>query len=276
MKNAKTYVRKIRKLLGQLRKVSPSPVPPGLERVRGMLRGILQADTTRKAAERALDAIGEEYVDLNELRVSPIKDITDCMGRDLPGAREKAETICAVLNNVFTRANDISIDFLESLPRRELRRHLSELGLGPYAAAYTALTVFGLPTIPVDHTLAACLEIDACVAPGSSVAEVRALLERIVAPKDIPAAHEALRTYAEKQGKAYAKKIRPAPVVLPAPQAPRFPLTPLAPPPYQPTGKTLPHTDAGKSQAPTAKGKTVPRPAKPQRKPSNRKPPGRE
>jgi endonuclease III len=229
MKNAKTYARRIRKLLGRLRKVSPLGIPPGPERVRAMLRGILQADTTRKQAERALETLVEEYVDLNELRVSPTKDIIDCIGRDFPGAREKAESIATVLNNVFARTNDISIDFMEAVPKREVRRHLSELGLGPYAAAYAAMTIFALPAIPVDWTLAACLELDGCVAPGSNIAQVRALLERIVPPEDVPAAHETLKTYAEKQAKVYAKKIRPEPVAAPTEPTPVSEQSPAKP-----------------------------------------------
>jgi len=254
MKNIKTYTRKIRKLLGPLRKVSLAPMPPGPERVLAMLRGILQADATRKQAQHVLEAFLEEYVDLNELRVSPSKDTVDCIGRDFPNVRQKIDAISTVLNNIFLRVNNISLDYLDELPKRELRRHLAELGLEPYAAAYTVLTVCGHPAIPVDWTLAGCLEIDGCVKPNSDVGGVQALLERIIAPKEVPAACEALKAYAEKQGKAYAKKLRPAPPPpLSAKPEPFVPPAPSMPAAVTPPGKAPPPTDK-KPQKPWAKG----------------------
>ncbi len=253
MKNIKTYTRKIRKLLGALRKASLTPMPPGPERVLAMLLGILQADATRKQAQTALEALLEEYVDLNELRVSPSKDAIDCIGRDFPDVRQKVDAIYTALNNIFLRVNDISLDYLDELPKRDLRRHLAEVGLGSYAVAYTAVTICGHPAIPVDRTLEGCLEIDGCAEPNSDIEEVQALLERIIAPKEVQAACEALKTYAEKQGKVYAKKIRPAPPPPPpAKPEPFVPPAPFIPPMAKPPGKAQPPT--GKNpQKPLAK-----------------------
>lgn len=281
MRNAKTYMRKIRKLLAQLRKASTPSIPPGPERVQALLRGILQADATRRAAEQAIQALVEEYVDLNELRVSPAKDIVDCLGRDFPCAREKAEVLTTVLNNVFARTNDISVDFLDAVPKRELRRHLLELGLEPYAAAYAAMTLFGLPALPVDRTLTECLKMDGYVAPGSDIGHVQAFLERIVAPKDIPAAHEALRIYAEKQAKVLARK-RPAE---PSPAAEQAPARPPAsatdvqaqPPPAAELPRKPPAKSPKASKAP-ASTSTGPKrqPAAPQQEAATKKAPSRK
>jgi endonuclease III len=215
MKNAREYYRKLKKLLRGLTPEPPAEIPPGLPRVCFLIEAILQADATRRQAASAMEALREEYVDLNELRVSPIRDVTDCVGRDMPTARQKAEMIATVLNNLFLRTNDISLDWLVETPRREVRRRLSELGLSPYAAAAVAMRLFGLHAVPVDQTLLECLKADGYVHPASDVKDVRAFLEKIVSPRYLAAAHEALRSYSEKRSKTLPKP----PVLAPAAMA---------------------------------------------------------
>lgn len=252
MKNARHYQRKIRKLLRGLRSVPPPEVPPGLPRVRFMIETILQADGTRRQAAAAVGPLQEEYVDLNELRVSPIKDITDCLGKSVPAAREKAEMIVAVLNNVFVRTNDVLLDWLADRPKRELRRTLTELGLGPYAGAAVAMLLFGVLAVPVDQTLVDCLKADEYVHRDSNLAGVQSFLEKIVSPRSVLGAHEALRRYCEKRAKTLPKKpvvvappapepvVEPAvePKVAPAPVAPVKLARPMAKPPAQAAAKT--------------------------------------
>ncbi len=213
MKNAKHYQRKIKKLLRGKRSVSALEVAPGLPRVYVMIETILQADAKRRQAAAAMGPLREEYVDLNELRVSPVKDITDCLGRTMPTAREKAEMILTVLNNIFARTSDVLLDWLADRPERELRRTLTELGLGTYAGAAVAMLLFGVPAVPVDQTLADCLKADGYVHPDSDVTQIQSFLEKVVSPRSALGAHEALRRYCEKRAKTLPKK----PVVVAAP-----------------------------------------------------------
>jgi endonuclease III len=213
MKNAKLYQKKIKKLLRGSAAATPAEIPAGPPRVWFLIETVLGADATRRQAASAIEALQEEYVDLNELRVSPLMDITDCVGRDMTASRQKAEMIVGVLNNVFLRVNDNSLDWLAEIPRRELRRTLTELGLGPYPAAAVAMRLFDLHAVPVDITLLECLKADGAVHPSSNQADVQAFLEKLISPKALAAAHEALRAYAEKRVRTLPKK----PVIVPPP-----------------------------------------------------------
>jgi len=215
MKNAKHYQKKLKKLLHGPAAATVAEIPAGLPRVWFLIEAVLGADATRRQAASAIEALQEEYVDLNELRVSPLMDITDCVGRDMTASRQKAEMIVNVLNNVFLRVNDISVDWLTEIPRRELRRTLTELGLGPYPAAAVAMRLFDLHAVPVDITLLECLKADGAVHPSSDLAEVQAFLEKMISSRTLAAAHEALRAYAEKRVRTLPKK----PVIVPPPSA---------------------------------------------------------
>ncbi len=61
------------------------------------------------------------------------------------------------------------------------------------------------PAVPVDQTLVECLKADGYVHPASDMADIRAFLERLVSPRYVAAAHEALRNYSEKRSKTLPK-----------------------------------------------------------------------
>ena len=205
MKQARTYETKVRKLLGRLpapRQSDADDVDP----VRIMIEAVLQADSTPAQAARAMRVIEHEYVDFNELRVSPIKDLTDSIGADCPGIRHKAEELVAALGGVYAKSSAISLEYLADKTKREQRRLLSELGLREYAVGSVLLLGLDRHAIPVDRDLAECLEMDGYVHPGSEVADIQSFLERIVSRSKGLAAHEFFRAFVQKHSKVLAKK----------------------------------------------------------------------
>jgi len=204
MKNATRYEKKVRKLLGK----SPG-ARGGTDGEEGpvqvLIRSVLEEDADGKDVRQAIAALEEEFVDFNELRVSPPKDIVECIGRDHPNIRQKAHMLVKVLNGIFDRVFVISLQYMEKMTKRDLRRHLRELGLSPYAAASAVLRVFEGHAVPVDRTLVECLEMDGYIHPGSDLEDVQGFLERIVSHKNAGATHEALRDYVGKSAKALAK-----------------------------------------------------------------------
>jgi len=204
MKNATKYQKKVKKLLAAMDK--SVEVPDGADAIQVLLRAVLEANASAKHAQTALAAIDEEFVDINELRVSPPKEIADILGKDYPEARRKAREIATVLNGVYSRVSKLCLEHVEKLTKRDLRRHLQELGLSLYASACVVLEAFGGHAIPVDETLVECLEMKGCVHPGSDVTEVQGFLERIILQKHAPAAHRFFRTLIEKSAPALARK----------------------------------------------------------------------
>ena len=204
MKNATKYQKKIKKFLSGIDKSAAIP-PADADPIRAMIDAILAADAPRQSA-KALETLEKEFVDFNELRVAPVKDIVDTLGRDFPDARRKAEEATTVLNAIFNRRNNIVLDYIEKMSKRDVRRHLSELGLSPYAAGVMMLQVFGGHAVPVDQGLVDCLEADGHIEPGSGVEEVQVFLERIILQKQAWSTHEFFRDYVAKNAKMLAKK----------------------------------------------------------------------
>jgi len=206
MKHATKYQKKIRKLMSGMKKVRPPEPPTGDEAVALLIESILQSDATNAQAREAFEAIEREFVDFNELRASPPKDIADCVKKDLPHRRRKAEIIRIVLNNIFQRTYNVSIDYMAKMTKRDLRRHLRELGLDAYAAGRVVMLVFGGHAVPVDESLVEVLRMKDCVHPDSDLDDVQGFLERIIQQKDDVSAHEFFRELVRKSSRALARK----------------------------------------------------------------------
>lgn len=206
MKNAASYEKKIKKLLKGMAKVTPDERPTGDQAVQVLVESILQADASDKQAQIAIDLLQEEFVDFNELRVSPPKDISDCIGSDFPEGRAKAEMIVVVLNGIYQRTFDIGLDYMADMVKRDLRRHLSELGLGPYPAAMVVMKVFGGHAVPVDETLVEVLKMGRYIGADSGLNDAQGFLVRVITQKNDLSAHEFFRAHVQKSAKALAKK----------------------------------------------------------------------
>jgi len=205
MKNSARYAKKVKRLLGKLESVEPAE---NADPLRVMVGAVLEEDATTKQAAEGLSKIEDEFVDFNELRVSPHKDIVESLGRDYPGARAKAEALTRALNAIFDRTNTLSLDYLADKPKREIRKALREqVGLSPYAESVLTLSVFDGHAVPVDNLLLEALKLDKCIDPDSDLADLQGFLERIILNKDALAAHEALRGYASKSAGRVAKEL---------------------------------------------------------------------
>jgi endonuclease III len=211
MKNAKTYEKAVRKLLGQLpRRKRFGPEDP----MEILLESILLSNAAVGQAQEALAVLKREYVDFNELRVAPAREIVELIGEDYPQGRQKANIITTVLRNLFVSVGTLSLESLRDLPKRELRRRLQELGLDSFAGAAVTLRVFGGHAVPVDAALVEVLEQDGLVHPGSRVEDVQGFLERVVSQKDAPEVFEALRAYVEKHPEVLARRRQPEEVAV--------------------------------------------------------------
>ncbi len=208
MKDAKDYERKVRKLLAQAPPAAKGKESDaeGKDPLRVLIESILQTDTSDKRAASAITVLEEEFVDFNELRAAPVKDIVDCIGRDMPDVRIKAENLVATLNAIFTKQSQLSLEYLDKLTKKDLRRHLGELGLDHYAAARLTLLCFSGHAVPVDGSLTEVMVMNDLAAPNSTIDDVQKFMERIVPQKNDLAAHKFLRSFVEKNAKALEKK----------------------------------------------------------------------
>ncbi|MHC4984752.1 MAG: hypothetical protein ACYTFO_01215 [Planctomycetota bacterium] len=204
MKDAKKYEKKIKKLLTGLKTVRVRKAAD--DPIRLLVLSVIEADAPRQQAAKAMAILDKEFVDFNELRVAQPRELVEILGKNYPRARARALELTEALNGIYRRASDVSLDYAADLSKRDLRRHLHELGLTHYAAARLVLFAFDGHAIPVDRDLLETLLMDEYVPDGASIEDVQGFLERIVSQKDAPAAFEVLRRHVEKRFDALTKK----------------------------------------------------------------------
>ena len=213
MKNSEFYAKKVKRLVSRsgVRVAESDQLDP----ITLLVRSVFEENATARQAAKAVAALTEEFVDFNELRVSPIKDIVECVGRDFPGARSKAVSVTTALNRIFDRVNALDLEYLAKKPKREIRKSLrQDLGLSPYAESCLTLFAFGGHAVPVDNLLLEALKLEGCIHPDSDEPDLQGFLERIVHSSDAKKAHWALRAYAARRagrvGRLWARRERAA------------------------------------------------------------------
>ncbi|MCK4602128.1 MAG: hypothetical protein KAU28_06660, partial [Phycisphaerae bacterium] len=114
MKNAKTYEKRIKKLLKEMPKAKAAHSGDS-DPVKVLIESILAADATKRQITQAIKALDAEFVDHNELRVAQPKEIAECVGKEFPGARRKAEILAGALNGVFDGQYSICLDYMAKM-----------------------------------------------------------------------------------------------------------------------------------------------------------------
>ncbi len=207
MKDVRTYERKVKKLLSGAKKgvKTPSAGKPE-ELLFRIVEAVFLADATDAEADKAMSAIQKEFVDYNELRVAPEKDILECIGKDHPLGRHKVPVLHSVLNGLYEKANRLSAEYMIEMSKRDIRRHLRELGMTSFGEAIVAMLCFGVHAIPVDDSLRYSLMINEMIHESADVNETQSFLEKLIPQKDGYAAHLFFRQFVAKNAKALDKK----------------------------------------------------------------------
>jgi endonuclease III len=143
---------------------------------------ILWEETTFKKAQEALDRLHEEFVDLNDLRVSRPREIREALGQTFPRSGPKARLIPRLLDQVFKHHNSMVWDFLETMGKTDVRAFFEKMDeVRPFVAAVIARDCAGAHAFPVDNDVARVLGRLAVLDPGTQTEiDMQALLERAV------------------------------------------------------------------------------------------------
>lgn len=199
MSEAAAYGKKIKAFYAKLKKSATKDADAGKPRpmVEELIFAILAREATDEQAERALRALLDNTVDLNELRVTTPKEMVAMMGGRIPDAIAKAQEINDVLNEIVRREDKLDLTVLKPKKVREAREYLETLGsLSPFAAAWFLCNCLGGHAIPVDDTLIVALRDDDLVPADADLPEIQALLERYISASDAKKHPALLRQFA--------------------------------------------------------------------------------
>ena len=214
MKEGTAYAVRLKKAYAKIRAAAPTPEVGALEDpLTCLARGVLGVTATEEASREAVERLLQGAVDWNEIRVSNPADLSDVIGSAVPEPLEAAGRLIRAMQALFDAENHLSLERLQTIPRREARQFLDGLdGMDPHAVASVVLWGLGGHAIPVNDLLLRALQDADLVHPEATRAEVQAFLERHVNADEAREFCIVMRTFAQKHAsKTAGAKTKRAP-----------------------------------------------------------------
>ncbi len=186
MKQGTLYSSRLKKGYAKFRQSVSKPEIPDLDDpLRRLGIAILAVECDEAQATEAIDNALDAMVDWNEIRVSRPIEVNRATGGAIPNGKRHCQRFIAALDAIFERENQLTLNRLRSLGRREARQYLETLpGVDDYAVASVLLWSLGGHGIPVSDRLLAALREANMVHPSASRGEVQAFLERHISAAD--------------------------------------------------------------------------------------------
>ena len=156
--NRSTKIGKIHKVL---KKAGYEPVVPDQRRtvLEQLLFAACLEDAKYDAAEQAFAALGHNFFDWNEVRVTTVRELAEEMGC-LPAPAEAAERVKQILQSVFETRYAFDLEELrkENLgPATERLRKTK--GSSPFTVSYVVQAALGGHSVPIDLAAMKVMEI---------------------------------------------------------------------------------------------------------------------
>ncbi len=183
MKQLNEYTKRFRRLLAtwklSARKSKRAGGDDSVTRI--VLRSVLLEYSGEAAASSALRRMESATVDHNELRVTPIAEVVDHLGRSFPNARHAANAVSRTLNSIFNRRHNLNLDFLRTTNKKDARQVLDTLdGVTAFSAALAAVRALGHHAVPLNADMHEWLRDQKLVHPEALLPDVQRFLERNV------------------------------------------------------------------------------------------------
>lgn len=177
----------------------PAPSPKQEDAIDVLVMSFLMWESTAAKAKTAYQRIQQRIVDFNDLRVSMPQEIAEFIGSRYPRAEERSQRLRAVLRNIYNREHAVSLQRLDTMGKREIKKYLRSLdGIVPFAADRVMLLCFGTHCIPVDDNLqSALLNAGACE-DSLDLWELSSWLARQVKASEAAATYFALQAWVDR------------------------------------------------------------------------------
>ena len=217
MKDSKEYSRKVQKLYRSLKRKYPKPQKVIYEEpLEALVYAVVSENMPGKAAQSVIKRISDNFIDLNDLRVSLSAEIIEVLGEDSSVTRNVASSLTKALRAVFNRYNTISLEELKKMGKRPARQALEQIeGTSTFVVDYCMLTSLQGHSIPLTKSMIRYLRNSEIVHPAADEQEIEGFLTRQISAKNGYEFYALLRQESEsaKAGKkddAEVKKIKVA------------------------------------------------------------------
>ena len=180
MKNSKEYGKKIKKLYLSLRRKSAKIAKPVYDDpVEAMVYAIISEGVSESRTKTALKRFGDNFVDLNDLRVSLALEVTEMLSEDSPATRKIASNLSKTLAYVFSNYHCVSLEPLKKLGKRPARAALEKIeAISRFVVDYCVLTSLGGHAIPLTPKMIEYLKDNELVDADANENDIEGFLSR--------------------------------------------------------------------------------------------------
>jgi hypothetical protein len=203
------YADELKSLAKRLRKGAKLPPLEAQDALRALVRAAMSYDVEDDRADRAMDLLEKEFVDLNELRVATDLEVQELLGARYPEIEKRVALITQALNYIFEREHTMSLERLRTLNKRDARQFLKEIpDILPFVEAYIMVHALEGNCIPLDRKMLDYLVQNGAVDPALSLEEAQRFVEHHVKAEEAYEFFRLLRTAAAGAETAGKKKGR--------------------------------------------------------------------
>jgi endonuclease III len=209
MKNGKECANKLAKFVKSF-KAGKSHPPKYKDPVEAMIFAILSEAMPEQKAKSVYSAIQENFVDVNDLRVSRLEEISEIVQQDVETAERITSNLTQSLNYIFREHDTVSLVMLSEMGKRPARKFLEGMpGLSRFVIDYVMLTSLDAHSIPLTRRMQEYLKNTGLVEASSTEDDIEGFLQRQIPASSAYQFYITLRKESEKPGgeKALARKL---------------------------------------------------------------------
>ena len=261
------------------------PHTPAIDRtlLEHTLFACLLENSNHEAAEKAFANITKDYFDLNEVRVSTVKELSESF-RGLVDPTESAARLKQTLHSIFEIVYAFDVEILKKQNIGQAVKTLEKYnGSTPFVVAYVTQTALSGHSIPVNRGLMISFQTIGVISNSEAKKRVVPGLERAIPKSKGIEVGSLLHNLGVEVGRnPYGQVARKLLLEINPTCKDRLPKRPPKPPEKQPDPpeekkevskkKRLPKTDGQKTSKPTAKSKSAGTAATPAPQNSAKKP----
>ena len=209
MKNSKEYSQKIHKFYRTLKRRHPKTQRVIYDDpVEAVVYAIISENISETATKSVIKRFANNFVDLNDLRVSLAEETVEVLGADTPVTRDTAFRLTGVLRTIFDKYNTVSLEALKKVGKRPAKQTLEKIdGTSHFVVNYCMLTSLQGHAIPLTKKMIEYLRSDQLVHPDADEQEIEGFLARQLSAKNAYEFYALLRRQSESR-RTKTKKVK--------------------------------------------------------------------
>lgn len=217
MKIATQYVKMFKKLRNRLQREVPISKTHkkdilSEDPIEILIYGILMETNTLFKSRIAFNIINESMINYNELRVTPVLELTQLFQKKaIKEPEQTAESVTKTLNLMMEKFDTLNLSMLHERTKSDLRKEFEKVeNASSYAILFMLLKCFGVPVMPLSDNMLRLLKKEQALPEEIDITGAQAFIERQLKATEIENFYWQLQKTVESLPKSSAAKKKTA------------------------------------------------------------------